>query len=84
MKEGLTCYAVKVNTTNSSRDTFKIEENYFPCEDGMVYVLAKDMTDAASQVPSAREIRRVGLALAEFAEEVDTSDGKKSQHLLLG
>ena len=82
MKEGLTCYAVKVNCTNSSRDTFKIGETYFPCEDGVVYVLAKDMTEAASQVPEAREIRRVGLALAEFAEE-DSVDAEKKQ-LLLG
>lgn len=77
MKEGLVCYAVKVNTTNSSRDTFKIGDKYFPCEDGIVYVLAKDMTDAASQVPMAREIRRVGVALAEFAEEGELSDEKK-------
>jgi len=82
MDEGLTCYAVKVTCTNSSRDTFKIGDKYFPCEDGVVYVLAKDMTDAASQVPDAREIRRVGVALAEFAE-VGESNEKKSQTLLL-
>ena len=81
MTDGLTCYAVKVNCTNSSRDTFKIGDKYFECEDGVVYVLARDMTDAASQVPDAREIRRVGVALAEFAEE--PSEGKKSQTLLL-
>lgn len=81
MSEGLTCYAVKVNCTNNSRDTFKIGDKYFDCEDGVVYVLAKDMTDAASQVPDAREIRRIGVALAEFAETDDAE--KKSQTLLL-
>ena len=57
------CFRVKVPTTNSVHDTFSLNETYYDCEDGVVYVLAEDIADAARQIPTAQKIEYVGFAV---------------------
>jgi hypothetical protein len=58
------CYKVTVAVTNGSRRMFKTRGTYADCEDGVVYVLAKDAADAAAMIPEAQGIFRVGVAFA--------------------
>lgn len=62
------CYAVKVNTTNSCKDTFSMSGQYFDCEQGIVYVMADSIEGAANEVPNAIAIERVGFGLKPDAQ----------------
>lgn len=66
MKDQQLIWVASVETTNSSRDTFKAdvgaEQKYFKCESGLVYLVAPTIEDAARQLPDAVKIERVGKA----------------------
>lgn len=64
MQRGSThCYRARVHTTNSSGDSFALNDEYFDSEDGLVYVLADSIEEAAKLIPCAVAIEWAGFAL---------------------
>ena len=61
------CYKIEVRTTNSSRDTFKDDsDNYYDCEDGIVFVVAESIVQATKRLTLAfLKAERIGVAYKE-------------------
>lgn len=58
------CYEVHVETTNSTNKAFKTGGKYHDCIDGIVYVFANDVHEAAKQIPEATLVRLMGRAFS--------------------
>lgn len=56
------CYEIHVETTNSTHQSFKTGGKYHDCQNGIVYVLAKDALDAAKKIPEAKIVKYMGRA----------------------
>jgi len=68
MNQGSThCYRARVHTTNSSGDSFTMNDEYFDAEGGLVYVLADSIEEAAKLIPCAIAIEWAGFALKTAA-----------------
>jgi hypothetical protein len=55
------CFRVEVDTTNGMRNTFKVGDKYFDCQNGEVYVMAYSIEIAAKMIPKAKKIELVGF-----------------------
>jgi hypothetical protein len=55
------CFKLKVPTTNTLGNYFKIGETFHECQDGFVHVFAKDLKEAVEQLPNAESGSDVGF-----------------------